>query len=185
MSNQVKQTKAICLAGIAAAMLITGAAFAVGGSAIGEMVEGVANLKRDGGSTPAGSGDVVFSGDSVVTGSGKDATVELLEGGKMYLMESSSVELKGGLALFGAEGGGCLSGLARPVNIVVNGVPVATGVTSGGVFNGVFYPECAQAIAALEAAGGGTSGLVKAFLTIGGFALAYEVTKDDNPVHGN
>ncbi len=166
------------------ATLIPGLAIAQG-SAIGEIaIEGNVSIQRDGSSMGANSRDAVLDGDRIVT-SGKQAgaTVDLLEGGEVTMFGDSSLQL-GQAGLDFATGGGCFSGLSAPIDVSFGGASVASGVTSGAVFNGVFYESCAQALAALETAGGGLSLLARSALVVGGVALAVEVT-DDDPVHGN
>lgn len=170
---------------LAAAFLFSVGAAAQNGSALGELAaEGDVSIQRGTSTSPAGASDAVLAGDTIITGSGGGASVNFIQGGDLNLFGGSSAQLTGTQMVFGS-GGGCFSGLAAPVDIVAgDGTVLASGVTSGGVFNGVYYAACPQALAALQAAGGGATPIVQAAIAASGALIGYEIVNDD-PVHGN
>ena len=159
----------------------TGVAFAVG-SAIGEVGAGSGAFSRDNASSPANTGGVVFGGDGVST-TGSQVRVDLLEGGDVSLLENSNVQFGDGILNFGASGGGCFTDLSGPINVVVDGNTLASGVTSGGVFNGVFYASCPLMMAAVDNTG--TQGAALSNSIWGAFGFAAGALILDEASHGN
>lgn len=168
--------------------LLTGGALAQTGSVLGELTtDGTVLIERGSASERAASRDAVFDGDKVVTsGKNSGATIEFVEGGDLTVFGDSAASVAGGQLVF-SSGGGCFSGLSSPVDILAaDGTVVASGVTSGAVFDGVFHASCAQALAALDAAGGGLSPLARTVLVATGIVIGVEILDDDDdPVHGS
>lgn len=169
------------------AVLIPGIVKAQAGSAMGDVsVSGDVSIVRDNAANPATDGDVVFHGDTITTQTSGEARVDLLEGGNVAVMGGSEAGFDPGQVTFGASGGGCFSELGVPFDVVVNGQTLASGVTSGGVFDGVFYSTCDEALAAATAGGGGgLSNTAKLLLGLATIAVGAEILDDDDPVHGN
>lgn len=185
MKRSISLLRDACRFALAAAFLLSAGAAAQNGSALGELAaEGDVTIQRGTSSSPAGASDAVLEGDTIITGSGGGASVDFIQGGDLNLFGGSSAQLTSAQLVF-ASGGGCFSSLASPVDIVAgDGSIIASGVTSGGVFNGVYYATCPQAMTALQAAGGGMTPIVQAAIVASGALIGYEVVSDD-PVHGN
>lgn len=183
MVRHYESLKTTILAALFTITAAPSAALAQTGSAFGELnVEGQVTVQGQG----ASSGQTILEGDTIVTsGANSGATVELVDGGTVVLFQDSEVQVGQGQISYGSGGGGCIDGLGAPVDIVIDGVVVAQGVTSGGVFNGTYYASCSQAVAALESAGGGLTTLAKSALVAGGLIIGYEVVDDDDPTHGS
>lgn len=179
------------LCALAASMLISGSILAQSGSALGELAtEGQVLIERGTSSEQAATRDAVLDGDKVVTSGGNSgATIDFIEGGNLTLFGDSATTVGTGQLQFASSGGGCFSGLSSPVDVVgSDGAALASGVTSGAVFDGVFYATCPEALAALEAAGGaGLSMFARVALIAAGIAVGAEIVDDDDddPVHGS
>lgn len=171
-------TNGFVIAGAAMMLLMSAIAFAQFGSAIGSITEGTATVIRDGVPIDLNSGDVLFEGEQISTGSGVGATIQLAEGGSISLLANSSVAIGGGQIIFDTDSRALFSGLEVPVGVYAGDNLLVSEVTQGTVCEGDYNVIVDTTDTTLNC---GVPVWIP--LAIAGGITAFAL--DDDPVHGN